>query len=615
MVQPFGAARVTGDGGGTVAPPAGIAAPPTGLPWPVLVALGATTVAFHLWLVFSGLVPNLVSRPLHMALALPWVLVAIARSRAERIGGALLCVLALAACLYVAVNHRALADQYGYLEGPLQLALAAVLLLAVLEMARRAVGWPLPAVAAAALLYGLLGERVPGAFGHPGMPVESFLGTLVIAEGGLWGSLTGVSVSIVAIFVILGAVLNAGEAGEGFMNVAAAAAGRLRGGAAKVSVLSSALFGSISGSASANVASTGAVTLPAMTRLGYPRSLAGAVEAVASSGGQIMPPLMGAGAFVMVELTGTPYTGIMAAAALPAILYFAAVWIGIDAFCGRHDLAGLPPEERPRARDVLVTSLFFLVPFAVLLWGMFAARFTPPYAASLSILSAAVLLLFGRDLRIDLPRAGRRLAGACVTAGRQVATIASIILCASIVIGVLGMTGLGVKITSLILSAAGDALWPALLLTALACLILGMEVPTTAAYVICVSVAGPALQELGLPLLTAHLFVFWYALLSTITPPVCGAVFIAAGMVGENWLKVAVRAMALGVGLYVIPLAMVARPDVIALAAAPGDALLAALRVGAGLWALSFGLIGNRHPAVRALLVAAGLSIILAPVP
>ena len=182
-------------------------------------------------------------------------------------------------------------------------------------------------LAVMALLYGLLGQHVE--FGHPGTPLASFLGTMTIAEGGIWGTLTGVSVSIVAIFVIFGAVLNAGEAGAGFMNVAAAAAGRLRGGAAKVSVLSSALFGSISGSASANVASTGIVTLPSMMKLGYPKRIAAAVEAVASSGGQIMPPLMGAGAFVMVELTGIPYSDIIIAASLPALLYFFAVWIGV----------------------------------------------------------------------------------------------------------------------------------------------------------------------------------------------------------------------------------------------------------------------------------------------
>ena len=337
-------------------------------PW---IALGLATVGFHLWYVHSGLVPNLVGRPLHMALALPWVLVYAVRTDARRWSGALVAGLGVTACAWIAWNHDALADQYGYLDGAAQTAIAAVLLVAVLEAARRAIGWPLPLIALLSLLYAAFGQHVPGTFGHPGLPLGSWLGTLTIAEGGLWGTLTGVSLGVVAPFVIFGAVLNAGEAGTGFMNLAIAAAGRLRGGAAKVSVLSSALFGSISGSASANVASTGAITLPAMVRLGYPRALAGATEAVASSGGQIMPPLMGAGAFVMVELTGVPYTGIMAAALLPAVLYFLAVWIGIDCFARRYELGAVPPEDRPSTRAVAVTACFFLVPFAVLLWGMF----------------------------------------------------------------------------------------------------------------------------------------------------------------------------------------------------------------------------------------------------
>ncbi|MDW3119327.1 MAG: TRAP transporter fused permease subunit [Roseovarius pacificus] len=529
------------------------------------------------------------------------------------VSGVVLAALGAAAALWVVWNQNALADQYGFLEGQGQLAIAAVLILVVLEAARRAIGWPLPLVAALALLYGLYGQHIPGRFGHSGTPVESFLGTLVIAEGGLWGSLTAVSVNVVSIFVIFGAVLNAGEAGQGFMNVAAAAAGRLRGGAAKVSVLSSALFGSISGSASANVASTGAITLPAMERLGYPKRIAGAVEAVASSGGQIMPPLMGAGAFVMVELTGTPYTGIMAAAALPALLYFWAVWIGIDGYARRFDLRGLRAEDRPAGRDVAITSAFFLVPFAILLWGMFGLGVTPQYAACLAILGAACLLMLGGDLRIDLRRALTRAENAVLTAARQVALIGSIIFCASLVIGVLGVTGLGVKLTSLILSASGGMLWPSLLLTAIACLVLGMEVPTTAAYVICVSVAGPALTQLGLEPLQAHLFVFWYALLSTITPPVCGAVFIASGMIGENWLKVALTAMTLGVGLYLIPLGMVANPALIALAATPGAALLAAGKIAIGLALISWALVRKKAPLLRAGAFAVGLATVLWP--
>ncbi|MEZ5877636.1 MAG: TRAP transporter fused permease subunit [Tepidamorphaceae bacterium] len=573
-------------------------------------ALGAISIVFHLGLVFSGLMPHLVSRPLHMALAAPWVLILLAKGPVSRAIGIVLTVVAVSICVWIAWNEDALGDQYRFLNGPAQVAMAAVLLLTVLEMARRAISWPLPTVAAIALLYGLYGQYLPGEFGHPGLPLSSFLGTLTIAGGGLWGSLTGVSVDIVAIFVIMGAVLNAGEAGQGFMNVATAVAGRLKAGAAKVSVLSSALFGSISGSASANVASTGAVTLPAMRRLGYPPSLAGAVEAVASSGGQIMPPLMGAGAFVMVELTGTPYTRIMAAAFLPAILYFLAVWVGINAFASRHDLKPVRKEDQPPARDVWITAGFFAIPFAVLLERMFVGGYTPQYAACSAILAAFVLLLWDARLTWSWPRTSERLQTLTLTAGRQIAMIASIILCASIVIGVLGLTGLGVKVTSLILSASGDMLWPALVLTAIACLILGMEVPTTAAYVICVSVAGPALQRLGLEPLTVHMFVFWYALLSTITPPVCGAVFIASGMVQENWLKVAGTAMALGVGLYIIPLAMIANPSLIGFADTPALAIAAFLKTGVGLTAISYAIITRTNPFVRLGLGAVGAAVI-----
>ncbi len=573
-------------------------------------SFGLVSIIFHLSLIFSGLVPNLISRPLHMALALPWAFIFISETPAQRYSGYLFCVVSVLASLWIAYNADLLADQYGYISEQYQLWIAAILLISVMEMARRSIGWPLPLVALLALLYGLFGEYVPGEFGHPGTPIGSFLGTLTIAEGGIWGKLTGVSVSIVAIFVIFGAVLNAGEAGQGFMNLASAAAGRLRGGAAKVSVISSALFGSISGSASANVASTGAITLPAMTKLGYPKRLAGATEAVASSGGQIMPPLMGAGAFVMVELTGIPYQSIMMAALLPAILYFWAVWVGIDAFALRYDLKGISKDQQPKLRLVLITCAFFMIPFSVLLWGMFGPQYTPQFAACLAIFAATLLLFFNAKGVSSKSEIIARIESVCVGAGKQIAMIASIILCASIVIGVLSITGLGVKITSLILSGSQGELWPAILLTAIACLLLGMEVPTTAAYVICISVAGPALSKLGLAPLQAHLFVFWFALLSTITPPVCGGVFIAAGMVKENWLKVALTAMLLGIGLYLIPLAMIANPTLIQFETAPFEAIVTSLKIALALYAISMGLIAPYALLKRVLLVLAGMCLI-----
>ncbi len=580
----------------------------------ILPALGFASVTFHLYLIFSGLIPNLISRPVHMALALPWIFIIGAQSGSwSRKSGILLCLAGWAACGFIVVNRVQLDDQYGSLQGEVQFVVALTLIAVTLEMARRAVKLALPVVALIALLYGLFGQYLPGEFGHPGIPANSLLGTLTIAEGGIWGSLTGVSVNVVAIFVILGAVVGAGEGGFGFMSLATVLAGRLRAGAAKVSVLASAFFGSISGSASANVASTGAITLPAMKRLGYPASFAAAVEAVASSGGQIMPPLMGAGAFVMVELLRVQYLDIMAAAFLPALLFFWAAWAGVDRFALRYGLKGMRPEELPARSDVVSSVPFFLVPFGILLIILFATGYTPQFAAAVAILAAAVLLAVDRRLKFSFLDWGRRLATAATEAGRQIAGIAAIIICAGLIIGVLNMTGLGVKVTSVIVGLSGGELWLALLLTALACLILGMEVPTTAAYVICVSVAGPALQELGLPALHAHLFVFWYALLSTITPPVCGTVFIAAGMADAPWLKVAGHAMRIGLGLYLVPLAFVFNPALIHPEASLPLALAALFKIGLGLWLICRALIDPPRPAWRApLLAAAGILVVFA---
>ena len=577
----------------------------------IWIGLGALSVVFHLWLIFSGLVPNLVSRPLHMALVIPWVFLFKPSVGLRRIFDWGFTLTGIAACFWIIANHNLLLDQYGYLANDFQMLIAVILLVTVLEMARRSIGWPLPLLAFAALLYGLFGDYVPGEFGHPGTPLASFFGTMTIAEGGIWGTLTGVSVSIVAIFVIFGAMLNAGEAGAGFMNVAASAAGRLRGGAAKVSVLSSALFGSISGSASANVASTGIVTLPTMVSLGYPKRIAAAVEAVASSGGQIMPPLMGAGAFVMVELTGIPYADIIVAAALPALLYFFAVWIGVDIYALRFGLRPLNNDARPAVRTVLITASFFLIPFSVLLIVMYIG-FTPQYAAAVAILAATLLLFINGSMAISLGSGMTRICDAAIMAGGQIAMIASIILCASIIIGVLGITGLGIKVTSLILSFSGGMIWPALLLTALACLFLGMEVPTTAAYVICVSVAGPALIDLGMAPLTVHLFVFWYALLSTITPPVCGGVFIAAGMVGENWLRVALTSMSLGIGLYLIPLGMAVHPELLTIGVTPLLSLLAFCKIAVALGLISYAVISAGKSPHRLISIILGMALLLA---
>ena len=570
------------------------------------IVFGFISIAFHIYLIFSGLVPNLISRPLHLALILPWVFLYNNEIKFQLLINILFVIIGISSCLYIAIFSNELMDQYGFLENKFQLIVSLILILIVLDAARRSVGWPLPVVSFLALLYGVFGEHIPGEFGHPGLPLNSFFGTLTIAEGGLWGPLTGVSVSIVSIFVIFGSFLNSGEAGSGFMNIATAFAGKLKGGAAKVSVISSALFGSISGSASANVASTGMVTLPAMIKLNYPKRLAASVEAVASSGGQIMPPLMGAGAFVMVELTGVPYDKIIIAAFLPAILFFFAVWVGINFYCKIYNLKPMKKDNLPDINTVILTSLFFLIPFSILLFLMFIG-FTPQYSASISILAALSLLFFNIKNIFNFQLGISRFFEACVTSGQQIALIGSIIICASIIIGVLSMTGLGVKLTSLIISLSDNNIWPALILTGIACLLLGMEVPTTAAYVICVSVAGPALVDMGLELLQVHLFVFWFALLSTITPPVCGTVFIASGMVSENWLKVSLTSMSLGIGLYFIPLAMIANEAIIKLDTDFLSSIIAFVKIALSLVMLSYAFISKNLIIVKMTAFVLGL--------
>lgn len=550
--------------------------------------LGILSVGFHLYLIFAGLVPALVARPVHVILAAAWIFFFLRADTAfERWLGYLLGGVGMLAAAYVALDYEALVDQYGSLEGPLQVAMGCVLILMVLEMARRSVKVVLPTIATICLLYGVFGHLVPGTFGHGELPFTYFLGTLTIAEGGLWSSMAEISSETVAPFIILGSVISAGAAGTGFMALAIQLAGRFRAGAAKVAVLSSAMYGTISGVAAANTASTGMVTIPAMKRLGYPPAMAAAVEAVASTGGQIMPPLMGAGIFVMAELLHTDYLTIMKAATPSAFLFFATVWFGVHLFAIRWNLSGLRREDLPGWALVARTLPFFAVPFGLLLYFLVFTAYTAPYAAALATVATAVLLLADGYGEIRFRRWMHRLWTACVDAGRQIAAIAAIIVCASLIVGVFNMTGVGVKITSLILSASGGNLWVALILTGFAGLVLGMELPTTAAYIITVAVAGPALVELGVPELYAHLFVFWYALLCTITPPVCGNVFIAAGLAQTAWLPVAWRSMQLGIGLFILPLGFIANPSMLTIASAPLLALAASLKVGLGVWMFS----------------------------
>lgn len=458
--------------------------------------------------------------------------------------------------LYVFLSAEGISEQYGVPTGWGQTVLAFLFLLLVMEATRREIQPALPLLAFLFLLYALFGHLIPGTFGHPPYDLPTLAGQLFLTTGGIWGLLVGVSTDVIAIFVFFGAFMFATGGGAGFMRLSIRLAGKYSGGPAKVATVASALFGSISGSASANVATTGAFTIPMMKRLKYSPEVAAAVEAAASTGGQIMPPIMGAGAFVLAELTETPYIQVAFRALLPALFYFLSVGVGIHFYAKRRGYVGLHANELPTWGETLRSSVFFLIPFGVLLAWMIGG-YTPQYAAFWASLVTVVFAFVSEDLRLNMRGALPQLKKAVLDGARQAAVIAAISASAQIIISVIALTGLGVKISSFIVSVSQGKLFLSLVLIALTSIVLGMQVPTTAAYIMAVVIGGPVLVNFGLPPLAAHLFVFYFAILSAITPPICGAVYIAAGMAGSDWFKTALLAMRLCFAAFFIPFVFV----------------------------------------------------------
>jgi len=518
--------------------------------------------------------------------------------------------------LYVFFDYPAISEQYGIPTGLPQIAAAAALTLLVLEAARREIQLTLPLIALAFLLYAVFGHLIPGTFGHPKYDAATLAGQLFLTTGGLWGLLTGVSADVIAIFVFFGTFMFATGGGSGFMRLSTRLAGRYVGGPAKVAAVASALFGSISGSASANVATTGAFTIPMMKRLKYKPEMAAAVESAASTGGQIMPPIMGAGAFVLAELTETPYLEVVYRSLIPAVCYFAAVMLGIHFYAKREGYVGLDEKELPAWKDTLAASVFFIVPFAVLMAWMIGG-YTPQYAAFWAALITIPLALVDERGRVGLKAALPKLEEAVLNGAKQASVIAAISVSAQVIIAVIALTGLGVKISALVLSFSQGKLFLSLALIAVTSLVLGMQVPTTAAYIMAVVVGGPVLVTFGLPPVAAHLFVFFFAILSAITPPICGAVFIAAGIAEAKWFESAVISLKLCFAAFFVPFVFVYSPALLLYGSA-GEIVYVAARTGAAIVFLSAGLmsywrsrIGNGR---RAVLIAAGV-LMVAPVP
>ncbi len=525
---------------------------------------------FQIYTAGFGQYPSMIQRSIHAAFCLVLCFLILPAFRGKPRGrpsipNILLALVSAILCIYIVFSYDRLMESIGLEAMPRELVMGGVLILLVLEAARRATGITLPLLASATMGYALLGGNIPGNWGHAGFSYQYVIEYLYLGPEGLWGVLTGISATLVAAFIIFGAILLTTGGADSFMKIALLLGGRSYGGAAKVATVASGLFGMLSGAAIANVATTGNFTIPMMKRLGYRDEFAGGVEATASSGGQITPPIMGAGAFIMSELIGQPYLKIALAATVPAFLFYTCVWISIDLEARKTGLKRVPPEDIPTVRSVINfrSSGPLVLTIGVLLTSMLMGH-TPTKAAFFGIMTNLGLFMFtgSYSKKQFLERCKVLLAGV-EQAGKGMVTVVTLLICAQIVISMVSLTGLGIKLSELIIGASANSVFLALVLAAVVSLIMGMGIPTTAAYVLAASVVGPALNMMGVNLLSAHMFIFYCAILSGLTPPVCTAVFAAATIAQANWLKVAGVSIRLAIMKYIIPFFFIYRPSIL----------------------------------------------------
>jgi TRAP transporter 4TM/12TM fusion protein len=430
--------------------------------------------------------------------------------------------------------------------------LGILLSLLSLEAARRVIGTTLPAVAVVCVLYALFGGNLPGLLGHRGYPFERVI-TTIFSDQGIYGTPIGVSASTVYLFLLFAAFLSVSGADAVFQNFAVAATGRKRGGPAKMAVVASALFGSISGSAVANVVSTGSFTIPLMKKQGYSGSFAGAVEAVASTGGQFMPPIMGAAAFVLSDIAATPYIKVCAAATLPALMYYLTLFKMVDLEAVRQNLRPVPPESIPSLKEALRGSFKLIVPILVLLFFLLVYKTTPMLAAIYSMGAIVVCGFLSRSERLGC----RKIAEGFAEGARNLPQVVASCACAGIVVAMFALTGIGLKFSNFVMRLGEISIWLSLFLSMTICFVLGTGLPTTAAYIICATALAPALIKGGVAPLSAHLFLLYFASISSITPPVAVASYAAASIAEENALKVSLSAVKLGIAGFLLPFTFV----------------------------------------------------------
>lgn len=521
----------------------------------IVTVVGVAICLFHVYTAGLGTLTALKQRALHLGcMILIAMLAPMLKKEVKTLKDKIYRVIDMVAAVsgvlcgaYMLYAYEGLIDRAGALNS-LDIFFGAVLIVCVLWCTYRKTGLPLTIVALVALSYTLFGQYLPGAVGHRPYSLSRIMTIMVYSTDGIYGAPLGASATYVVLFIMLTTFLEKTGAGGFFINCALALTGRSRGGPAKSAVVASALFGSISGSAIANVVGTGTFTIPLMKKTGIRSDFAGAVEAVASTGGQFMPPVMGSSAFIMAETTGIPYIEIVKAAFVPAILYYLCLFFVIDAYSAKNGLKGLPKEDLPDVKKEFKETGHMMIPL-LLIFVFLMLGYTPLKAGFYCLIATVVVGLFRKNTRMN----AKQVVDALVATARSTSGVACPCACAGIIVGSLMLTGLGSKLTSLILGISGGSLFLTLLLTMLCAIILGMGVPTVASYLILSVMVCPTLTTLGIPTLVAHLFVFYFGITSAITPPVALAAYAGAGIAESNPMTTGYTAFRLGITGFVVP--------------------------------------------------------------
>ena len=460
--------------------------------------------------------------------------------------------------LYVWCDYLGVVERAG-MPNTTDMIMATILVGLVLEASRRMSGWALPILSLIFIAYGLFGRDMPGIFMHRGYNWLQLSNHFFANTEGIYGTSVSVAASYIFLFILFGTVMSKSGMGAFFNDLAMALAGHTKGGPAKVAVISSGLLGSINGSAVANVVTTGAFTIPLMKKTGYSKEFAGAVEATASVGGQLLPPVMGAAAFIMAEILGVDYSVIIIHAAIPALLYYLGIIIQVQLRAGKTGLVGIPRDRLPRVRAVLKDKGHLLIPIFLLLYLLLFSGTTVVFSAVITIVATILVAACKKSTRMSF----KDICDAFADGAKQTVSVAMACACVGIIIGVTSKTGFGLTMANTIITLGGKSLDFTLLFTMVTCMILGMGVPSIPAYIITAAIAAPALANLGIPHMAAHLFSFYYAMFANITPPVALAAFAAAGISGGNPMKTGWAAVKLAIAGFIVPFMFVYSPQLL----------------------------------------------------